>query len=131
VPWTEYRDYRHKVETYVGRIAGEAAVLDETATAQTFPVIPTGEGAEGVFNYVDTASSRAGIGAVNEKLAGQRVASAGMGGTGGYILDQVAKTEVAEIHLFDGDVFSQHNAFRAPGAPSLRGLLHSLGPDYH
>jgi hypothetical protein len=34
------------------------------------------------------------------------------------VLDLVAKTPVAEIHLYDGDVFSQHNAFRSPGAPS-------------
>ena len=33
------------------------------------------------------------------------------------MLDQVAKTPVSEIHLYDGDVFCQHNAFRAPGAP--------------
>lgn len=38
-------------------------------------------------------------------------------GTGSYIVDLVAKTPVQEIHLFDGDVFGQHNAFRAPGAP--------------
>jgi hypothetical protein len=31
-------------------------------------------------------------------------------------LDFVAKTPVEEIHLFDSDVFLQHNAFRAPGA---------------
>ena len=30
----------------------------------------------------------------------------------------MAKTPVSEIHLFDGDVFCQHNAFRAPGAPT-------------
>lgn len=38
------------------------------------------------------------------------------------ILDLVAKTEVREIHLFDADILHQHNAFRAPGAPSLDGL---------
>lgn len=37
-------------------------------------------------------------------------------------MDLVAKTPVQEIHLFDGDVFSQHNAFRAPGAASLEEL---------
>src|SRR5208283_6232016 len=34
------------------------------------------------------------------------------------ILDLLAKTPVREIHLYDGDVFIQHNAFRAPGAAS-------------
>ena len=38
------------------------------------------------------------------------------------MLDFVAKTPVAQIHLFDKDGFRQHNAFRAPGAPSLAEL---------
>ena len=48
-----------------------------------------------------------------------RVAIVGVGGTGSYVLDLVAKVPVREIHLFDGDDFLQHNAFRSPGAPSL------------
>ena len=50
------------------------------------------------------------------------VAIIGLGGTGGYILDFVAKTPVKQIRLFDGDDFLSHNAFRAPGAPSLEDL---------
>jgi hypothetical protein len=46
----------------------------------------------------------------------------GAGGTGGYILDLVAKTPVREIRIFDDDDFLSHNAFRAPGAPSLEEL---------
>ena len=46
----------------------------------------------------------------------------GLGGTGSYVLDLVAKTPVAEIHLFDGDYLLQHNAFRAPGAATLAQL---------
>ena len=54
-----------------------------------------------------------------------------MGGTGSYILDLVAKTAVMEIHLFDGDDFNQHNAFRAPGAASLEDLeKHMKKTDY-
>jgi len=45
-----------------------------------------------------------------------------LGGTGSYVLDLVAKTPVKEIHIFDGDRFSQHNAFRSPGAPSVEEL---------
>ncbi|WP_318271316.1 ThiF family adenylyltransferase [Sphingobacterium cellulitidis] len=46
------------------------------------------------------------------KLERQKIAIIGLGGTGAYILDMVAKTPVKEIHLFDGDSFDQHNAFR-------------------
>ena len=117
-----YRDYHHKMTTYIGRITGEATKIDPGATARTNPAIPADEEDNSVFKYVDTASSRAGIGAMNARVADQRIGIVGLGGTGAYILDLVAKTEVAEIHLFDGDVFSQHNAFRAPAAPALAQL---------
>lgn len=117
----DYRDYHHKMTTYIARISGEAAKLDPSADARTYPAIPAEDGS-GPFKYVDTASSRAGISAINGKLAGQKVGIVGLGGTGSYVLDLVAKTEVAEIRLIDGDVFSQHNAFRAPGAPSIEDL---------
>ena len=77
---------------------------------------------DSVFKYVDTASSRAGIVAVSGKVALNSVAIIGLGGTGSYILDLIAKTPVRQIHVFDGDAFLQHNAFRSPGAPSLEEL---------
>lgn len=117
-----YRDYHHKMTTYIGRITGEAQVVDPTATANTFPVIETEE-EESVFRYLDTATSRVGIGALNERLSNLKIAIIGLGGTGSYVLDLVAKSSVKEIHLFDGDVFSQHNAFRSPGAASIEELL--------
>ena len=117
----DYRDYHHKMTTYIGRISGEASKLDPNCTACTFPVVPADE-EDSVFKYVDTATSRAGIGMSNAKLAGQRIGIAGLGGSGSYILDLAAKTLVAEIHVFDRDVFSQHNAFRSPGAPSVEEL---------
>ena len=58
------------------------------------------------------------------------MAIVGLGGTGSYVLDFVAKTHVREIHLFDGDVFSQHNAFRSPGAPALEELTNPFKVDY-
>src|SRR5882757_9905654 len=39
----DYRDYHHKMTTYIGRIAGEAALIDRNATAQTFPAIAEDE----------------------------------------------------------------------------------------
>src|SRR5215831_14926400 len=69
-----------------------------------------------MFKYPDTNSSRAKIEYLNRKFEGQKIAIIGMGGTGSYILDLVSKTPVEEIHIYDGDVFQLHNAFRAPGA---------------
>ena len=64
--------------------------------------------------------------AISAKLAPLRIAIVGLGGTGSYVLDLVAKTSVREIHLFDDDLFLQHNAFRAPGAASLDDLRRQL-----
>lgn len=116
-----YLDYYQLVTTYVTLVESPAQALNPAVTAKTFPVI-TDSADTSVFNYIDTASPRARISAVTAKLAGHRIAIVGLGGTGSYVLDLVAKTPVAEIHLFDGDVFSQHNAFRSPGAPSAEKL---------
>lgn len=120
-PEEKYRDYHHKMETYTAIISGPAQNLDPAATAKTFPVIECSED-ESVFKYADTASSRAGIDVVTRRLELSKVAIVGVGGTGSYILDLVAKTPVREIHLFDGDEFVNHNAFRSPGAPSIEEL---------
>lgn len=117
-----YTNYHEKMTTYVRMLEGEAHVLDSNVTAKTFlPVKLTEE--ESVFCYLDTASSRAGITSINEKLKKDQVAIVGLGGTGSYILDLIAKTPVGKIHLFDGDKFQNHNAFRSPGAPSYDDLL--------
>ncbi len=115
-----YPDYYAKMTTYAGVISGPAAVLRPGATPRTFRV-PEEEG-DGVFNYIETASDRAGIGALTERLARETVSIIGLGGTGSYVLDLVAKTPVRQIRLFDEDEFLQHNGFRAPGAPSLEEL---------
>jgi hypothetical protein len=117
-----YPDYYHKMTTYASILAGPAAVLDSTVTTRPYQALDEEGDNEGVFNYVETASDRVGIGALTARLAGHRIAIIGLGGSGSYILDMVAKTPVAEIRLFDADEFLQHNAFRAPGAPSLEKL---------
>lgn len=115
-----YTDYHHKMTSYANIIAGPAAVLKPGVTPRTFRAPEEEE--DSVFNYVETASDRVGIGVLTERLVDERIAIIGSGGTGGYILDLVAKTPVREIRLFDRDDFLTHNAFRAPGAPSLEEL---------
>ncbi len=114
----KYPDFYAKVTKYVAAIAGHATAVDPSAKATVFRPVPA-DVDDGPFKYLNTASSRAGIDMLNAKLREERVAVVGLGGTGSYILDFVAKTEVSTIHLFDGDRFLSHNAFRAPGAPDL------------
>lgn len=112
-----YDNYYEKMTAYAAMLSGPAQTIDPRATARTFRVIEESED-DSPFAYCDTATARAGIGAVSKRLALERVGIVGLGGTGSYILDLVAKTPIREIHLFDGDRFLQHNAFRSPGAPS-------------
>jgi hypothetical protein len=114
----DYTDYYAKMTTYINIISAPAYSLQPEVKAQKIKVIDNADDTS-VFHYADTSTSRAGIGAMSSKLVIQKVAIIGLGGTGSYILDLVAKTHVQEIHLFDGDAFCQHNAFRAPGAPSI------------
>ena len=115
-----YDDYHHKMTSYANILSGPAEVLRPGVSPRTFREPEEEE--DSVFNYPETMSDRVGIGTLTEKLSGERVAIIGLGGTGSYVLDFVAKAPVREIRLFDDDEFLQHNAFRSPGAPTLNKL---------
>lgn len=108
-----YKDHFHKIETYVGFISGPAE--------SKFGISPLTFGAvqsvreDSIFKYRDTLTSRAEISDISEKLNRDVVAIIGLGGTGSYILDFLAKSPVQEIRGFDHDKYHVHNAFRSPG----------------
>lgn len=118
-----YDDYHHQASTYCAILTGQARVLDPSVKVRSFspPATDSSDDAS-PFRYTDTASSRAEIATIAAKVAGERIAIVGLGGTGSYVLDFVAKTPVQEIHLFDGDELLTHNAFRTPGAAPLEAL---------
>lgn len=118
----EYSDYYEKVHTYVSLISTPARQLDpvECRRIEIPSVIRSMD--SGPFLYMDTNSSRANLVGINTRLKGQVIGIVGMGGTGSYLLDFIAKTPVKEIHIYDGDEFNSHNAFRAPGAASEEDL---------
>jgi hypothetical protein len=118
-PINGYLSYFEKMSTYATIISSHAKAVDVSVNEKPHMSI---DSTESVFKYPDTNSSRANIGDINSKLKGLKIAILGLGGTGSYILDMVTKTPVEEIHLFDGDVFLNHNAFRSPGAPALSNL---------
>lgn len=115
-PANGYKDYYEQTTRYIEIISSPAISVDPSIEVQTYKVVDSEE--EDVFQYADTCSSRANTYYLNNKFRGQKIAIIGLGGTGSYILDLVAKTPVSEINLYDGDKFLQHNAFRAPSAPS-------------
>lgn len=120
-PPNGYADQHAKVTSYARMLSHPAQALDPTVT-------PTpGAGWEEVedglpFVYRDTGAARAGLADLNSKFRGHKIAIVGLGGTGSYILDQVAKTWVDSIELFDGDFLDNHNAYRAPGATDIEDL---------
>ena len=116
-----YVDFYEKVTTYAAILIGPAQAIDPDVTPLQGKPFTTDED-DGVFVYLDTFSSRAGITARSSRLELAKVVIVGLGGTGGYILDLLAKTPICSIHLYDGDLFNTHNAFRAPGAAALDAL---------
>ncbi len=72
----------------------------------------------GPFHIPNTFEARAAMGPVQDRIRGQRIAIIGLGGTGAYLLDLIAKTPVSEIHLLDPDRVDWHTLKRAPGAPT-------------
>lgn len=117
-PPNGYADYYEKLSRYIEIVSAPAKSLNPTVTEKTFKVVAAND-EESVFNYLDTNSSRAGISAISNKVKHQKIGIIGLGGTGSYIFDLVAKSPVCQIHLFDGDEFVQHNAFRCPGAATI------------
>lgn len=120
-PQSGYVDYYEKVSIYSKIISSPAKNINSLVTEKTFRIRENAIDTD-VFQYIDTNSGRAKINLINEKVKGQKIAIIGLGGTGAYILDLLSKTPVSEIHLYDGDVFSQHNAFRSPGAAGKEDL---------
>lgn len=120
-----FSNYFDKMTSYINIIENEAKAIDQSVTAKTYKIVDSME-IDSVFNYPDTNSSRAEINNISSKLEGQKIGIIGLGGTGSYVLDFIAKTPVKEIHLFDDDHFFTHNAFRAPSAPTLEELNSSL-----
>lgn len=116
VGWTGYTTHFDQMMHYWRIITDQARVIDPNCTR------PLGPGSSQVaprtspFRYPDACSARGNFVMTSERLAELSIAIVGLGGTGAYVLDQVAKTPVREIHLFDGDNFELHNAFRAPAA---------------
>lgn len=116
-----YEDYHQKL-THYAQVIGRCARRIDPGVVLRAGRLRLSEDPNDPFVFMETASSRAGITRMNERLSGDRIGIVGLGGTGSYILDYVSKTRVAEIHLFDGDRFQQHNAFRAPGRTTTKEL---------
>lgn len=109
-----YRSFEEKVRTYLDTITAPAMAaytdatplrgIEKKAAAQGSPL-----------RFPDTLSSRYHMSDVSSLLRGKKVAIVGLGGTGSYILDFIARTHLDRIVLFDNDKVQVHTIFRIPG----------------
>ena len=109
----KFDDFFHKIESYVAIISGPAMEA-HGATPYTFRSVEEAP-ADSVFKFHDTLTTRAEISDLAAKFKDDVIAIIGLGGTGAYVLDFLAKTPVREIRAFDLDPYHVHNAFRSPG----------------
>lgn len=105
--------YSVLVEHYVALISGPAEQKFGVSarTGAVYDVPPD----TSPFKVRDTMSARAEITDLNERMAKDRIAIIGLGGTGAFVLDFLVKTPVAAITAYDFDTFKVHNGFRSPG----------------
>lgn len=120
-PSGAYSSLHDKIRQYAHILRNAAWQIDPTVadvTRGSYQVVPD----DLPFVYPDTNTTRAGLITLNNLFRGHTIAIVGVGGTGSYILDQIAKTWVDRIILIDGDSLETHNAYRAPGAVAIDAL---------
>jgi molybdopterin/thiamine biosynthesis adenylyltransferase len=110
----DYSSFAEKVETYLHAITAPAIAkypdatplrgIEKKAAAQNTPL-----------RYPDTSSANYGLNDISGLLRGKKIAIVGLGGTGSYILDLLARTHLERIVLFDDDKVHVHTIFRMPG----------------
>jgi len=106
-------DFFEKIESYTTIIAGPADELHGVSPL-TFNTVED-DAPPSVFKFRDALTNRAEIAELSAKFENDVVAVVGLGGTGSYVLDFLAKTPVKEVRGYDLDRFHVHNSFRAPG----------------
>lgn len=109
--------FRVKMNHYVNKLSRHARDIDPSARANYFGRLQI-NARPSVFYFPNTAIARSGLDEYENKLRQAKVAIVGVGGTGSFILDALAKMPIVEIHIFDGDKIEPHNVFRIPGALS-------------
>jgi hypothetical protein len=117
-PSGAYTGLSDKIRQYARILLSAPHQLDSSVTdtpGGSFQVVPD----DLPLVYPDTNTTRAGLTNLNTLFRGHTIAIVGVGGTGSFILDHVAKTWVDRIILIDGDQFEIHNAYRAPGAAAV------------
>lgn len=110
----DYHSFEEKTQTYLDAITAPArAAFPEATPLRGIQIKAAAQGSP--LRFPDTMSSRYHMNDISFLLRGKKVAIIGLGGTGAYILDFIARTHVELIALFDDDKVHVHTIFRFPG----------------
>jgi ThiF family len=112
-----FDNHYNKVTHYIRKVSRHARDIDPAVSATSVGSYRRRE-VPSVFHYANDAIGQGGLDAVADKLRLRRVCIVGVGGTGSYLLDALAKEEIERIDLYDHDVIEPKNPFRMPGAMS-------------
>ncbi|GEO01893.1 MULTISPECIES: ThiF family adenylyltransferase [Sphingomonadaceae] len=109
-----YRSFEEKVRTYLDVIVAPAmAAFPDASPLRGIEIKAAAQNSP--LRIPDSMSSRYHLNDVASRLRGIKVAIIGLGGTGAYILDFIARTHLEKIGLFDDDKVHIHTLFRIPG----------------
>jgi hypothetical protein len=128
-----YRSFEEKAQTYLDAITAPALTAYPNATPlRGIEIKAAAQGSP--LKFPDTMSARYHINDISSLLRGKTVAIIGLGGTGSYILDFIARTHLERIALFDDDKVHVHTIFRMPGfipraigSPKVEALARQYG----
>jgi hypothetical protein len=110
----DYVSFEEKALTYLEMIAGPAMTKYPEATPlRAIEKMAAAQGSP--LKYPDTLSAKYKMNDLSSLLRGKKIAIIGLGGTGSYILDFLAKTHLEKIALFDNDKVYIDTIFRMPG----------------
>jgi Domain of unknown function (DUF6791)/ThiF family len=110
----KYLSFEEKIQTYLDMITSPAIATFPKEISIQNNIRETRE-QDSPLRIPDTLSSRYHINDVSSLLKNKTVAIIGLGGTGSYVLDMIARTHLKKIALFDDDKVHVHTIFRMPG----------------
>ncbi len=125
-----YKDYFEQIKTYVDEVSFHAesktpGILKSSKLGKITEVdVDTN------FTYMNTSLYRNGTKGIEDKISDEIIAVIGVGGTGSYLVDILAKTNVKELHLYDDDIIEPDSAFRLAGAVN-KNELHTTKVEWH
>lgn len=112
-PQNGYENYHQKMTSYINILFESVKHLIEISAMKSFLNTKMNPW-NSPLKHIDSNSSRSNISHLNNIFENYKIAIVGIWGTGSYLLDLISRLPLAQIDLFDDDIYSNHNFFRSP-----------------